>query len=169
MIELILVGKIVKTHGVNGELLLKLEPGKAPANTKEPVFLEFDGIQVPFFIHSSRNTTPVDWYVIFDDYQSLSLAEKLLGRAVSIPGTNLAAISDADPTEELIGYKVRDINFGYVGILKFIQQGMQDLMIIENDGREILVPFVEDFIMEIDDEDKQIVIETPDGLLDMNR
>lgn len=169
MIELIRVGKIVKTHGVNGELLLKLEPGKAPANKKEPVFLEFDGIQVPFFIHNSRNATPVDWYVVFDDYQTLSLAEKLLGRVVSIPPANLAFSDDVDPADVLIGYKVRDINFGYVGVVSFIQQGRQDLMVIENEGQEILVPFVEDFILEIDDEDKQIVIETPDGLLDLNK
>ncbi len=169
MIELIRVGKIVKTHGVNGELLLKLEPGKAPANTKEPVFLEFDGIQVPFFIHGSRNTSTVDWYVVFDDYQSLSLAEKLLGRVVSIPQANFTSTVDADPADELIGYQVRDINFGYVGVVKFIQQGRQDLMVIENEGQEILVPFVEDFILEIDDEEKQIVIETPDGLLDLNK
>lgn len=168
MKDLLRAGKIVKTHGINGEVLIKFEVGKVPANTKEPVFLDFEGIQVPFFVQSVRVSTPIDWFVVFDDYNSLSRANLLLGRQVFVPADSIVK-SDELTIADLVDFEVLDEKQGRIGRLLEIVEGRQDLMIIERDGKEVLIPFVEDFILEIDDENKRIIVDIPDGLLDMNR
>lgn len=166
---LIRIGKTVKSHGINGEVLIKFEAGKLPANESEPVFLDFEGIQVPFFIQSVRSPIESEWFVIFEEYNNKTKAEKLLGRAVYVHQDNQIENVDEFSLDALIGYEVIDKNQGRIGMLSHIQKGAQDLMIIDNNGEEILIPFVEDFLVEIDPDKKQIIVETPDGLLDMNR
>ncbi|KAF5039874.1 Ribosome maturation factor RimM [anaerobic digester metagenome] len=166
---LVRIGKTVKTHGINGEVLIKFEAGKTPANESEPVFLDFEGIQVPFFIESLRSPIDTEWFVIFEEVNDKTKAEKLLGRPVYVHQDNLDVREDEFSLDSLIGYEVIDENQGRVGILSHIQKGAQDLMIIDNNGEEIYVPFVEDFLVEINPDKKQIIVETPDGLLDMNR
>jgi 16S rRNA processing protein RimM len=166
---LVRIGKTVKTHGINGEVLIKFEAGKTPANESEPVFLDFEGIQVPFFIESLRRPIDTEWFVVFEEVNDKTKAEKLLGRAVYVHQDNLSVHEDEFSLDSLSGYEVIDENQGRVGILSHIQKGAQDLMIIDNNGEEIYIPFVEDFLVEIDPDKKQIIVETPDGLLDMNR
>lgn len=166
---LIRIGKTVKTHGINGEVLIKFEAGKTPANESEPVFLDFEGIQVPFFIDSLRSPIDTEWFVIFEEVNDKTKAEKLLGRAVYVHQDNLALNEDEFSLDTLTGYDVIDKKQGRVGVLSLIQKGAQDLMIIDNNGEEILIPFVEDFLVEINPDKKQIIVETPDGLLDLNR
>lgn len=166
---LIRIGKTVKTHGINGEVLIKFEAGKTPANESEPVFLDFEGIQVPFFIVSLRSSIDTEWFVIFEEVNDKTKAEKLLGRAVYVHQDNLALNEDEFSLDTLTGYDVIDKKQGRVGVLSLIQKGAQDLMIIDNNGEEILIPFVEDFLVEINPDKKQIIVETPDGLLDLNR
>ncbi|HPE99385.1 MAG TPA: ribosome maturation factor RimM [Bacteroidales bacterium] len=166
---LIRIGKTVKTHGINGEVLIKFEAGKTPANESEPVFLDFEGIQVPFFIDSLRSPIDTEWFVIFEEVNDKTKAEKLLGRAVYVHQDNLALNEDEFSLDTLTGYDVIDKKQGRVGVLSLIQKGAQDMMIIDNNGEEILIPFVEDFLVEINPDKKQIIVETPDGLLDLNR
>lgn len=166
---LIRIGKTVKTHGINGEVLIKFEAGKTPANESEPVFLDFEGIQVPFFIDSLRSPIDTEWFVIFEEVNDKTKAEKLLGRAVYVHQDNLALNEDEFSLDTLTGYDVIDKKQGRVGVLSLIQKGAQDLMIIDNNGEEILIPFVEDFLVEINPDKKQIIVETPDGLLDLNQ
>ncbi len=166
---LVRIGKTVKTHGINGEVLIKFEAGKTPANENEPVFLDFEGIQVPFFIESLRSSIDTEWFVVFEEVNDKTKAEKLLGRAVYVHQDNLLVNEDEFSLDSLTGYDVIDKKQGRVGVLSLIQKGAQDLMIIDNNGEEILIPFVEDFLVAIDPDKKQIIVETPDGLLDMNR
>jgi len=166
---LVRIGKIVKTRGINGEVLIKFESGKTPASESEPVFLDYEGIQVPFFMQSVRSAIDSEWFVVFEDYADKTKAEKLIGHAVSVSQDNIGVRNEEFSENDLLGYEVMDEKHGLVGVLKHIQKGAQDLMIVEKDGVEIYIPFVEDFIVGIDEEQKSIVVATPDGLLDMNK
>ena len=166
---LVRIGKIVKTHGINGEVLIKFEAGKTPANESKPVFLDFEGIQVPFFIESLRSPIDTDWFVAFEEINDKTKAEKLLGCTVYVHQDNLNMNDDEFLLDSLIGYEVIDKHIGHVGILSHIQKGAQNLMIIDNNGEDIYIPFVEDYLVEINPDKKQIIVETPDGLLYLNR
>jgi 16S rRNA processing protein RimM len=55
---------------------------------------------------------------------------------------------------------------GSVKDILFIQGN--DLLVVEREGREVFVPFTEPICIEIDLNGKKIVIDPPDGLLDLN-
>jgi len=169
MDDIVRIGKTTKTHGINGEILIKFEAGKLPASEKEPVFLDFEGIRVPFFIENMRSPIDTEWYVVFEEVDNKTKAEKLVGVDVYVQKKNLVTDSNVLLIDNLVGYQVFDTKKGFIGILDYIQKGAQDLMIISNNGEEIYVPFVDEFIAEIIHEKKHILINTPDGLLDLNK
>ena len=168
MVDLVKIGRVVKTRGVNGEVLVKFENGKCPKSNKEPLFLDFEEIKVPFFISSLRDPLPNEWYIIFEDYFDKTQAEKLVFCNVFVSGDNLYIEKDNFPVDLLTGFNVYDVEFGFVGSVAYFHKGLQEIMIVENDGKEILIPFVDEFISEIDYDKKQITVNTPEGLINLN-
>jgi 16S rRNA processing protein RimM len=69
---------------------------------------------------------------------------------------------------EVVGYTVEDVNFGKVGIIKSINDtSSQALFEIDREGIEILIPMNDDFIKKVDKKKKLIIVETPEGLIDL--
>ena len=69
---------------------------------------------------------------------------------------------------EIIGYKIEDKNFGFVGIVKSVNDSTaQSLFEIDNNGIEILIPMNDEFISKVDKENKTIFVDTPEGLIDL--
>ena len=89
--------------------------------------------------------------------------------------------------ELLMGYEVQDVSSGVVGYVRNVESlPMQDLLVVvcpyeeldedagedwleTLEGDEGLIPFVEDFIVEVDQEEGVLVMDLPAGLLDLNR
>ena len=70
---------------------------------------------------------------------------------------------------EVLGFTIKDTNFGDVGILQAINDSTaQSLFEIDRDGIEILIPMNDEFIIKVDRENKTILVETPEGLIDEN-
>ena len=66
------------------------------------------------------------------------------------------------------GFTVEDVNFGKVGIIKGINDSTaQALFEIDRDGVEILIPMNDEFIKKLDRGAKTIIVETPEGLIDL--
>ncbi|GAL79083.1 16S rRNA processing protein RimM [Algibacter lectus] len=69
---------------------------------------------------------------------------------------------------EVIGFTVEDVNFGTVGIIKAINDSTtQSLFEIDRDGIEILIPMNDEFINKVDRKNKTIIVDTPEGLIDL--
>ena len=69
---------------------------------------------------------------------------------------------------EITGFTVIDQNYGEVGIIKSINDNTaQALFEIMQGDKEILIPVNDDFIKKVDKENKQILLETPPGLIDI--
>jgi len=69
--------------------------------------------------------------------------------------------------QELLGCRVVTDAGIEVGIMTdLVQLPGQDLLAVEHNGREILIPFVVEIVPEIDVENKVITITPPEGLLD---
>ena len=81
------IGKVLKSDGTDGSILLGLlELGLEDIDLKEPVFIVFDGLEVPFFISSIRAKGSTKAVVKFRDVDSLADAEELIGREVFLEG-----------------------------------------------------------------------------------
>ena len=94
--------KVLKSWGASGQVVLS-HPDIDPEDlkTQGPVFIEFDGLPVPFFIESLQEKGN-RCIVKFEDIDTLPEAEELVGREVTL-GTE--AEEDEDT---LVGLRVRD-------------------------------------------------------------
>ncbi len=163
------IGFIVKTRGVNGELVLEAKESSVLENIKESVHLEIDGLLVPFFITQIHNISSTRVRVTFDWIDNENKAIKLVSCPVFIP-TDIVKKSESGTLSPTLleGFKAIDQTHGEIGIVsQYIEQANNPLLIILKEKTEILIPFQPNLVQEIDTENKILYIDTPEGLVDL--
>ena len=164
------VGKIVKKYSFKGELLIKLDSDEPEIyEDMDSIFVDLRNNLVPFFIESSQLHKSELLRVKFEDVDTEQDADALLKSDLYLP---LEFLPKLDGNKfyfhEIIGFEVEDVNFGKVGIVKSVNDSTaQALFEIDRDGIEILIPMNDDFIKKVDKEKKVILLETPEGLIDL--
>lgn len=164
------VGKIVKKYSFKGELLIKLDTDEPELyENMESVFVELRNNLVPFFIESSQLHKSELLRVKFEDVDTEMDADSLLKCDLYLPLEFLPKLEDDKfYFHEIIGFEVKDVNFGTVGIVKSINDSTaQALFEIDRDGIEILIPMNDAFIKKVDKKKKVITVETPEGLIEL--
>jgi 16S rRNA processing protein RimM len=107
----------------------------------------------------------------FKGIDTISDAEKLAGAEVAIPFEQRAAlVEDEVYQSDLIGCEVVDASGRSLGVVSDFQEtgGAPLLTVKTPDGRELLIPFAKSICTKIDLERKQIRVNPPEGLLDLN-
>ena len=67
-----------------------------------------------------------------------------------------------------IGFRMEDIHHGFLGeVIEVDTTTVNTLFVVERDEEELLVPAQEEFIVEIDQKQKLITVELPEGLLNL--
>ena len=160
------IGTIVKTHGVSGEVILEIKEPVLIELVRESVLLEIDGLLVPFFIAENRQTSNERLRIRFERVTTENHSKILVFLPLEkIPQTSQEIASSPSI---LIGFSVTDKVHGELGIISEIAENSGNpVMIIVSDKREILIPFHRDLIIKINSRKKNMVIETPDGLIDL--
>ena len=151
------VAKILKSNGTEGDILIGLLSIDAEEiNTEEPVFVEFDGLPVPFFIEKLTPRGNTRAIVHLTDVNSLADAEELVGRQICLDTDD-----SANDEEDFTGWALYD-NDRLVGIIDGLEDipGNPCLCIAD-----ALVPLHEDFIVSADPEKRVLVMNLPEGLL----
>jgi 16S rRNA processing protein RimM len=107
----------------------------------------------------------------FQGVDTISDAEKLAGAEVSIPFEQRAALAEDEVYQsDLIGCEVLDAIGRSLGVVSDFQEtgGAPLLEVKTPEGRELLIPFARSICCKIDLENKRIVVNPPEGLLDLN-
>lgn len=107
----------------------------------------------------------------FQGVDTISDAEKLAGAEVSIPFEQRAELAEDEVYQsDLVGCEVVDTTGRALGVvIDFQETGGTPLLEVKTPkGRELLIPFANSICTKIDLENKQIVVNPPDGLLDLN-
>ncbi|MCQ2203979.1 MAG: ribosome maturation factor RimM [Bacteroidales bacterium] len=169
------VGKIAKSHGVNGEVVVRAESGfDVDDLSYEFLLVEIDGGLVPFYVEEIRVKNNEDALVKFELIETQDDTRRLAGRDVYIcrewAETEEGDLEDVS-TGMLIGYMAFDKESGKLGVITEIddQVGANPLFVIDNEGEELLVPIADEFVKEVNDENRTVVFELPEGLVDMNK
>ena len=69
---------------------------------------------------------------------------------------------------EVIGFSMEDLHYGNIGVITGINdQSAQALFEVKKDTTELLIPMIDEFIKQVDRKNKKIIVQTPDGLIDM--
>ena len=153
------IAKVVKSFGTDGGLLLSGNVDLETLDFKEPVFIEFDGLQVPFFILDCepRGGKTV---VHLNDVQNLEDAEEMVGRTIY---ADVEMEEDDEP--DFTGWTILDRG-ARIGTCTGIEPipGNPCLYVKLADGREPLIPLHEDFVAGIDEASRTLSLNLPEGL-----
>ncbi|MCL9807600.1 ribosome maturation factor RimM [Flavobacterium amniphilum] len=164
------LGKIAKKFSFKGEVLIYLDTDEPEMyEDLESVFVEFNKNLVPFFIENGQLHKGDFLKVRFEDVDSEEEADKLIGCEVYLPLTMLPKLEgNKFYYHEVIGFDVIDQRLGNIGkIVAINDSAAQPLFEIDKDGIEILVPMIDDFIVEVNRTNKSITLNTPEGLVDL--
>ncbi len=164
------LGKVVKKYSFKGELLIKLDTDDPELyEGMESVFVEINKNLVPFFIEKSVLHKSTLLRIKFEDVSTDEDAGALLGAHLYLPLELLPTLSGNQfYYHEVIGFTVKDSRFGEVGIITGVNDTTaQALFEIDNSGTQVLIPILDDFIKEVDRKNKLILLETPEGLIEL--
>jgi 16S rRNA processing protein RimM len=170
--DLLPVAQIVKSYDVNGEVMIRMTSGILDDYNfkKEPVFIYFDGLPVPFFISSFKNKGTNGALVKFETINDFSHSEELVKKEIFVDSTTVDPDSiEMDEDEAmaafLTGFKVKDQSGKQVGEISDYFNYPNNPC-IELNG-EHLVPFNEDLILKLDHKKRIITMTIPGGILDL--
>ena len=163
------IGFLSKLQGYKGEFLLVSDyPFHKNIKKWESVFLEIEGLLVPFFIQSLRITTDSTAIIAFERITSSDTAKEYLSCNVYKEKKLLGNQKSKFNAESLSGYALIDTKYGIVGTIDSILNYNQNLLFrILSKKTEILIPVTEEYILSIDNQKKVITMQVPDGLLDL--
>lgn len=164
------LGKIVKKYSFKGELLVKLDTDEPEIfKNLESVFISLRNNLIPFFVDSCKLHKSQLLRIKFEDVDTEEDADALLKSDLYLPLSILPTLSgNKFYYHEVTGFTVIDENFGEVGVIDNINDtGAQELFVIDRNGTEILIPLNDQFIKKVDREQKQIIVNTPEGLIDL--
>lgn len=164
------LGKIVTKYSFKGEVVIKLDTDEPELyKNMESVYVEFGTNLVPFFIDKSSLHKGNQLRVQFEDVYSEEEANSILKSNVYLPLDLLPKLEGGKfYFHEVIGFTVIDVSFGEVGTIVHINdKAAQPLFEIDRKGKEIFIPMIDDFIKKVDRENKQIQVETPEGLIEL--
>lgn len=169
------IGKIQKTFGAHGELLLALY-GDFSLPQDTPLFISIDGLNVPFYLKSAEEKGN-KLVVVFDDMESEKRALELVGKevAVELSARQSRIMRDEHTAQSnetsnlLIGYKVTDKTSGELGTItnRLDYPGNPCLQVTNAAGQEIIIPANNDLVVSVDNEQKILTMDLPQGLLEI--
>jgi len=165
----ILLGRIVKAQGFDGSVSVKLERGfTEEIPDMESVFLEIEGKPVPFFIEESERSGADNLRLKFSKYNSQSVISGFTGCRVYL--TRPPEHKSGKSSQSFKGYKVYDGAGKFTATVRdIVNNPGQILLLVDTaEGKEILIPFHEDLIRNIDRKKREICMDLPEGIAEIN-
>jgi len=161
-------GKILKTHGYQGHLLVNFECfTNRDLKEKEPVFLEIDGIHVPFFIESFEPKDENTIIIKFDNLSTDHDAEEFTGCKVFFPEKSKNKKKKSFSIDKLTGFSFEDITTGIKGtIIDIIDIPGNPLLKIKTSlKKEFFTPYHNELVEKINQKEKLLIMKLPEGLI----
>lgn len=164
------VARIGKPHGIRGEVTVQVLTD-APGDRFVPgtEFVVEPASAGPLIVDSARWNKDI-LLLGFEGIETRNQAETLRGAKLFIETEELDEDDDEGWYEhELVGLEAR-VGSQVVGKIAALHTlPVQDLLVVETpDGKEILVPFVEQIVPEVNVVDGFILMTPPDGLFEVN-
>ena len=159
------VGYVIKPHGNNGFLKISLEKN---IKLKEWVMFLIKQKPVPFFVEEWQRTTDTEAIVKLHDINTVDSAEDYITFDVLLLKSGVKR-KKGNLDISIIGYRIFADGFGEIGVLnEILEMPGQTMLQTFYKEHEVLIPAVEEFVLEINDKQRQITLNLPEGFLDLN-
>lgn len=168
---LVLVGTIVKTHGLRGYVVIHPATDFVEERFRQGARFfslaagSVERLEIESVLVHAR---PV---VVFAGHADVEAAQRLVGRELRIREAELQPLPEGSYYHhQLIGCDVVSASGDSIGRVAGVDGGASgSLLRVDGSDGEVLIPLVADICVTIDIADKRIVVTPPDGLLDVNR
>ena len=167
------VAQVLKSNGTEGELVLGFRDiVPEDINLEEPVFIVFDGLPVPFFIESFSKRGNTKALVHLTDICSMEDVEEIAGKAVYISSDSMPEMTlEEDGYAALVGWMVLTPTEDGEGLIEvgeitdFMDIPNNPCLEVETVNGDVMLPLHEDFILSLDPEYHEIIMQIPAGLI----
>lgn len=164
--ELITVGRIGRPQGLRGEVRVEVRTDEPELRFTPGSILHTDAGST-LTVDTSRAHGP-GWVIRFEGIADRTAAESLRGIMLMAP------LMGGDPGEadsfydyQLVGLRVRHADGSELGsVTEVVHLPGHDLLAVDHDGEEVLVPFVKEIAVTVDLEAGTVVVDPPAGLFD---
>ena len=169
--DVYLIGKLTKTHGLKGEVNFQFTDDVWDTTDSDYLICEVDGILVPFFIDEYRFRSDTTALVKFEDIDSADAAQFLVNSDVYFEKKYQEELDEDEVSlNYFIGFTmINGDDDSIIGEIVDIDDNTENwLFIVERvNGDEVMIPAHEEFISDIKQEERQMVMDLPLGLLDL--
>lgn len=169
MNSLVRVGKVLKSHGVNGEMALSVPAGLDWTDELDCLVCMMDGIPVPFYLDSIRDKSSTVVLVKFDGYDNVDEIQRFMGTDVYMPARYVVEQESGELIwETFIGWEVVDSVDGSLGIIKAVDDTTPNILFLVDDGlRDRVIPANPEWITAVDKDVRVLRYNLPEGLSEL--
>ncbi len=165
--DLIKVGEVGKSHGLKGEMNVAFD---VDVDLEDVAFVVFDvdGIFVPFFIESYRFKNDMNALLLLEGVGDDVSARRFYRSEVYIHKDNAGCIMDDDEegfnAKLFLGYVLVDESGKDIGRIDRVDDTTENVIY---EVGEYLIPVAAIGVVDIDHDGLKIVVQLPEGLLDI--
>ena len=169
MPEYFKIGKIVSAFGLEGETILLHSLGKKTSlKGIEAIFIEERKASfLPYFVQSARIKSEKETYLKLEDIISRDASLKIVQKEVWMEEKDFKQFAARSAPIALLGYHLIDKGEAIGVIAEIIEQPHQVLCKILLEGKEVLIPLHEQTLQSVDNKNKKVFVDLPDGLLEI--
>ncbi len=148
------LGKIVNTHGIKGELKVAFSDESLFEKGLE-IHIAVKGEYVLEIVKSFR-IHKNHMLVVLKGYDNINDVLKYKGNTIFIEREE-----EENYTSDLLNYKVEENGILIGNVKEILANSMQQIIVLDNG---IMIPYVDEFIKDFDDDRKVIVVELIEGM-----
>ena len=155
--KMVAVGRIIKPAGLKGQIAVKsltdFPDRFAPTSV---VFLQGS----PRVIKESRPGKG-RWTISLEGVDALEDAERLRGELLTIPESEVHSLPEREYYQfQLLGLKVFNASGEHLGeVTDVLETGSNEVYVVTKENKELLIPAVADFVLEVDVKGKRMVVD----------
>lgn len=164
--DYIQVGKIVNTHGIKGDVkVVPLTDDIKRFEKLKTVFIGDEKLELEII-----NVSYIKGNVLlrFKNYEDINDIEKFKNDEVWIDKKDKIKLpKDSFFLDDILGLEVYLTDNNHLGTIKdILQPGANDVYVVKSGKKEYLIPAIKDVIKEVDIDNKKMIIEPIEGLLE---
>jgi len=165
------VGRIGRPHGVRGDVVVGVRTDEPELRFAPGSRLDTDPVGVGPLTVAGYRWHSGDLLVRFAEVKDRDAAAELGGTWLMVDSAALGALDDPDEFRDgdLVGLSVQTVGGTVVGTVADVLHHGQDVLVVDPAaaGEQILIPFVKAIVPEVDLAGGVIVIDPPEGLLNL--
>ncbi len=172
MEEFVKIGKTQKPHSIKGELKLSVEDIYVDDLFEvEAVFLELRGQKVPYFVEELQEGNAM--IIKLEGIETRNAADELAHKDLYLRREDInlpdeVILSGGMFYKHLEGFLIVETELGEIAIIEEVAEfPQQEMAYISYNNKTLLIPLNTQLIKSIDNEAKKVLMELPEGLLDL--